>query len=683
MGSAGMGAGQRRGVSVSMDPSELSVDPGGQVTTTVTLRNLGTRVEEFELLVQGPGAVHASVMPATVSVYPDLEQRAVVRFAPPRRPQSVAGVTTFEVVGRSVVHTDVADVARGRLTVTAFQDLQAVLVPESSRGRKPGRHLVKLTNGGNTPLTSDVVFKEQAPLSFEPQRSTATLAPGETAELPVLVKGAHRWFGRPELTAFSGVATPAGAQPPIMLQGTRTQNAMFPWWVPLAAAGALALGIMLAFLWPTPKVPDITQSFSQAVAVQTLKDAGYQPDVVLKGDDNVPAGFAIGTVPEGGKELKSGEHVTLNISSGKCANGCPVDVPDVVGQPLADAQAALEAKHFTVTVDRVSDEQRPADHVISSDPAPNTPRPVPSEVKLKVSTGPKEPNQPLGGQGGVGVVPGGGGGGAGTGGGASPAPSPPPATPAPTPPPATPAPTPAPTPVQQIKLPDVKGQSAKAATTKLTDLGLKVKTETQASNAVPDGQVLSTTPAAATEVAPGSEVTLTVAKNSAPVDLIATADQAKWVNGSGASLTATNENECAVKTASDGFVRTCPPRLDHGESTPYLETNPQKTKSITGTYTLAAPIVAGDHLLARVGLLSGSPPVTFLVQAKSAKGEQLKKSLVVSDSQLHSLDIDLSPAEGASSIELTVTPGSSTTQNSASTPVPVWQGLRIAPKTGK
>ncbi|MGH8572673.1 MAG: hypothetical protein ACREX8_08870, partial [Gammaproteobacteria bacterium] len=176
------------------------------MTTKVTVRNLGTRVEEFELVAQGPGAAFASVIPATLSIYPDVEQRAVVRFAPVRGPHSAAGVTTFEVVARSVIHADVHDVARGRLTVTAFEDLKAVLVPETSRGRKPARHLVSVTNGGNTPVTTGLVFKDQdSVLAFQPQQATAALRPGVTEEVPVLVNGPRRWFGRTERLAFSAV----------------------------------------------------------------------------------------------------------------------------------------------------------------------------------------------------------------------------------------------------------------------------------------------------------------------------------------------------------------------------------------------------------------------------------------------------------------------------------------------
>ena len=56
---------QKRGVRVAIEPTDLTVDPGGEVTTKVTVRNLGTRVEEFQLVPQGTAAAFASVMPTT------------------------------------------------------------------------------------------------------------------------------------------------------------------------------------------------------------------------------------------------------------------------------------------------------------------------------------------------------------------------------------------------------------------------------------------------------------------------------------------------------------------------------------------------------------------------------------------------------------------------------------------
>jgi hypothetical protein len=139
-----IGEAQKRGVRVTIEPAELTVDPGSEVTTTVAVRNLGTRVEEFQLIPRGSAAAFASITPSMLSVYPDDEQRAVVRFAPPRGPQSLAGVAPFDIMARSEIHSDVSDLACGRLTITPFEDLSAVLTPEVGRGRKPGNHQVSL-----------------------------------------------------------------------------------------------------------------------------------------------------------------------------------------------------------------------------------------------------------------------------------------------------------------------------------------------------------------------------------------------------------------------------------------------------------------------------------------------------------------------------------------------------------
>ncbi|MCA1704612.1 MAG: PASTA domain-containing protein, partial [Actinobacteria bacterium] len=434
---------QKRGVRVTMEPTELMVDPGGEVTTTVTVRNLGTRVEEFGLTPQGTAAAFASVTPVTVSIYPDLEQRAVVRFAPLRAPQNSAGVTTFEIVARSVVHSDVCDVARGQLTVTPFDDLKAVLTPDLSRGRKPARHQVSVTNGGNTPVSTQLAFHDQdGALTFEPKEGTATLQPGVTEDLPVLVNGPRRWFGRAERYPFSAVVTPPEPHPLITLNGTRQQTAVFPRWVPAAAVVLIVLAIALAALLAlrTPTVPRIGL-VDETTAVKQLEDADYVPVVVKRGDDNVAPGLAIKTDPAGGTPLEHGEQVNLFISTGKCPDGpCPVEVPNVEGLALSEAQAKLEDQKFTVRIIKEPSDDRPADRVIASDPKATTMRPLGSEVVLTVSSGPKEQNN-----GSPPVSPPVGGG---------PQPSAPPSAPPPAP----------------IAIPDLTARSVDDATKALTDL---------------------------------------------------------------------------------------------------------------------------------------------------------------------------------------------------------------------
>lgn len=629
---------QRRGVRVTVEPAELTVAPGSEATTTVTVRNLGTRVEEFRLMPRGPAAAFASITPITLSVYPDDEQQAVVRFAPLRGPRSPAGVAPFEVVAHSAIHADVGDVARGRLTVRPFEDLSAVLTPEISRGRTPTRHQVSVTNGGNVSVNTQLAFRDQdAELTFEPPGGAAMLRPGVTLDFPVWINGPRRWFGRTGRLPFSAVVTPASPQPPITLNGTRQQTAVFPWWIPTAAVAVVAIAIALfALLKPgTPTVP-VIGPVDEATAVQRLTDAQYIPDVIKAGDDIVAAGLAIRTDPAGGTELPHSEHVKLYISTGKCPDGpCPVEVPIVEGLPVSEAQAKLQDRKFTVRINRVTSADRPVDQVMGSEPKATTLRPVGSEVVLTVSSGPPSSTSS-----------------------ASP---PSPSSPADKPP--VPVPVP-------IELPDLTAQAADDAIKVLNGLGLKPKTVTVHSNAVADGQVLSTEPAADSKVDPGSDVTLTVARNTARVDMIAAAAQAAWESEAG-ELPFPGKD-----TDPSGFALVRDAVLEDGTPAKVLETHPRGNGFVTGVYKLAEPAVPGDHVVARIGLLQGAGgEVTFVVKAN---GKIIQQVTDTADGQLKDLDADLSSAKGATSIEITVLAGPSSAQDWA----PVWQDLRLEPQAG-
>lgn len=681
------GAAQKRGVRVSMEPDDLTVDPGSQVTTKVTVRNLGTRVEEFELVTQGPGAVFATVIPATLSVYPDVEQRAVVRFVPPRGPESLAGVHTFEVVARSVVHSDVRDVVRGRLTITAFENLQAVLEPDASRGRKSASHQVSVTNGGNTSVSAQVAFADQGKvLTFEPRDKQLALQPGETVDVPVLLNGPLKWFGRTEQLPFTAVVSPAGTQPPITLNGMRLQTAVFPWWIPPAALAVIGLLIALVALFNRPPTVPTIGNEDQLTAIKTLADAGYIPVVQHKTDNNIAQGLAIGTDPQGGTQLAHNQVVKLIMSDGKCQGICPVtiEIPNVIGIQQNDAITRLQQAGIGSRTEQATSDQT-AGIVIDTEPKPATPIQNGDVVTLMVSKGPQAPPANSGGA----VVP-------------TPSSSTPSssatsssATSSSAPSGSTPSssasgsPPAGGTPPTQVQVPALRGSSVAGATTALEGIGLQAMTASGPvhSNAVPNGRVLSSSPAAASMVNSGSAVTLIVAQNTTLVNLIDTAEKATWT----ATGTTSEKLTFGKAGATGGLINqragslsTGPGTLDTGPVTTVLETRPPDRGLITGVYQLAAPAVPGDHVKALVGLLNISSgtagttatgAVTFSVEAN----DQTITSVIAKPDTPQTLDADLSTAKGASSIKIVVT--SSGQQDANLTPV--WQDLQLKPTIGQ
>jgi hypothetical protein len=248
-----------------------------------------------------------------------------------------------------------------------------------------------------------------------------------------------------------------------------------------------------------------------------------------------------------------------------------------------------------------------------------------------------------------------------------------------------------PPPPKQIAVPSLKGSSVEAATAALERMGLKAKTAPDPvhSNAVGDGKVLSSEPKAATKVDSGSEVTLTVAKNTPRVNLIdlANTKKATWT-----ATGPTTEEKLTFGTegTTGGLVRKQAGSLVSGKGTldkttltTVLVTRPPDKGLITGEYKLDNPIISGDHVKALVGLVNISSDTTEtpkgeVVYTVEVNGRQLE-SVTVKSGTPQQLDANLSKGEGAKSIKIIVT--SSGTLDLKLTPV--WQGLRLEPTIGE
>jgi serine/threonine-protein kinase len=96
-----------------------------------------------------------------------------------------------------------------------------------------------------------------------------------------------------------------------------------------------------------------------------------------------PANTVTAQTPAAGDRVLRGSKVRVNVSKGTK----PVQVPDVTGQPYANAEGALKGAGFTVSrVDIESD--APKDEVVAVNPPAGTQIPHGSKVTLSVSKGP-------------------------------------------------------------------------------------------------------------------------------------------------------------------------------------------------------------------------------------------------------------------------------------------------------
>ena len=123
----------------------------------------------------------------------------------------------------------------------------------------------------------------------------------------------------------------------------------------------------------------------QADAEAAIRAAGLIVGTVTTTNSNtVPSGSVISQNPVGGTSIAEGSAVDLGVSLGPVM----VTVPDVVGQPQADAEAAILAASLVVgTITTANSDTVPAGSVISQNPKNATEVPEDTAVDLVVSLG--------------------------------------------------------------------------------------------------------------------------------------------------------------------------------------------------------------------------------------------------------------------------------------------------------
>jgi serine/threonine-protein kinase len=132
---------------------------------------------------------------------------------------------------------------------------------------------------------------------------------------------------------------------------------------------------------PKVQVPDV-RGRSVTDAVTALAQLGLNPRVVRIFSPQQPD-TVTGQFPSPGDKVVKGTSVRINVSRG----AKPVPVPDVTGQPYANAKSALEGQGFVVTRNDIQSDQAQG-VVVSQDPPAGSDVSKGSKVTLSVSKGP-------------------------------------------------------------------------------------------------------------------------------------------------------------------------------------------------------------------------------------------------------------------------------------------------------
>jgi hypothetical protein len=255
------------GATVTLGAPAVAVDPGGEASLDIRVRNTGSVVDEFSFDVLGDAAAWTTVEPATLSLFPGAEGAARVAFRPPRASTTPAGQLPFGVRVRSREDPTGSAVEEGTVDVGSFHDPYAELVPRTSRGSRGANHDLAVDNRGNTRLSAEIEATDaDRLLRFDVNPPAVVVEPGAASFAKIRVSPAQRfWRGSPKTRPFQLYVRPEGGTP-IQLDGTLLQESVLPPWFVKALLLGIAALIALIILFLFVLKPAIQSAASEAVA---------------------------------------------------------------------------------------------------------------------------------------------------------------------------------------------------------------------------------------------------------------------------------------------------------------------------------------------------------------------------------------------------------------------------------
>ncbi|MFB7210064.1 hydrolytic protein [Streptomyces sp. NPDC056255] len=271
--------------SAELETPTVTVSPGTEATTTLTVRNDGDIVEAYTLEVVGDCAAWSTVEPARVSLYPGTSEVVTVRLAPPRSHEVRAGEIPLGVRVLPAEHPESVAVPEATVVVGPFHELRAELDPRRRSGWLGARFRAAVQNRGNTAVDVALTGKqagEELRLAFT--QGQRRLEPGESAEVGLRVRARKLiWFGKPVAWPFEVEAaeTAEGDTDAEQLGRSETlpgefaQLPVLPRWLLIVLAALLAL-LLAWFALVRPAVRSTAKQAANEAAQEKTPPGGKQ-----------------------------------------------------------------------------------------------------------------------------------------------------------------------------------------------------------------------------------------------------------------------------------------------------------------------------------------------------------------------------------------------------------------------
>lgn len=396
---------RRVAVGVSLEAATLEVEPGDDVTCRVRLRNRGSIVDQYRVVVVGPLAEWATCDPGIVNLLPDQEGEVTVRFAPPRASEPNAGAAPFEVHVTSTHDPSVAAVEHGVVDVAAFQHLAGELSPATIEARREGTARLSIGNRGNAPVRLALAGREpDERLDLDLVPSTLVCEPGTTATATLHARARSQpLIGSPSRHTLVVTATHEGdplETPALQKHGAFEHRPLIPrvpGAIAIVLASVLVLALVAVSLVSRPTDGDDVEVLSLVglgveEAEARLADGGLTLGAVSERESaDTEAGRIIDQDPASGQRVPEGSAIDVTVAVAQPDDG--PTVPAVVGLDQDDACELIEAADLVCRAALLRDHREgavipPAGEVVRQSPAAGERAEPGSTVTISVSAGP-------------------------------------------------------------------------------------------------------------------------------------------------------------------------------------------------------------------------------------------------------------------------------------------------------
>ncbi len=200
-------------LTVSIEPSELTVAPGQAAVLTVRIMNPGQQVEHITTTLEGIPPEWIARPEGTLRLAPGDSGSVTLRISPPRQPSSRAGLHPIEVRAASRANPELYAIAQGTLTIQPYAQLEMAVTPPNIPRRGEAR--LRVHNQGNAPEMVRLTGAESDDqVAVAPAATELPVAPGAQGETTIKVAARKKraLFGTTEALPYAIRAVTSSGQ---------------------------------------------------------------------------------------------------------------------------------------------------------------------------------------------------------------------------------------------------------------------------------------------------------------------------------------------------------------------------------------------------------------------------------------------------------------------------------------